>query len=306
VSFFELYDLLNNSKLKYTQLRLMDDLNEGLGNVLGQLANNPFYQFKMSQEKIIELHNTERGNRYVSCWSKEKDLIAMWLLYSKNCDYIRIKTNSSKLKDATDKFVKVNFFTNHIKSPQATLMTFSLAEVEEVQYINFINLEKMLKKYKNDVDKLYKKYDYRNKDDLRKIIYENSDLCPTVFKKSSFIKDTAYQHEHELRSTFKIALRNDLSYDDFLKLKEEDKKNGEFHYLYKILDEEVKSNPNVIHIPVDDSFVEEICFDPRMPDFQKDIYIQALDLKDDIRIVETDIFGSKTKNIDFSMDWITE
>ena len=48
-------------------------------------------------------------------------------------------------------------------------------------------------------------------------------------------------------------------------------------------------------LPIDlkiDDFIEEICFDPRIPTYQKDIYTDILGLKDDKRVVTSDIFGS--------------
>ena len=98
MSFFELYELLTNKRLKMTKLKLMEDLNEGFAYSLNDLLPRTFNPvFFTSSNMNKETYNLVRESKFITCWTKEKESMAMWLLYSKDFKSIRIKTSKEKL-----------------------------------------------------------------------------------------------------------------------------------------------------------------------------------------------------------------
>jgi len=307
VSFFELYDLIVNKKLKYTKLSLMDDKNEGLGIAIGE-ATKLYNILESSHEGITKKHFEKLNTNYISCWTKEKDLIAMWLLYSKNKDYIRIKTSKEKLEKYTNLYTENAFFMKNYQSKEGTIQTlFPNCSIDEIKYIDFEDLIENIKQANDSYKKECAKIFINNsltKDIQTKLYSKASEERDNITKEALFFKDKAYQHEKEIRSTFEVNVRNNISYEEFLKLKKEDELKDKGHYLYKTIStpEPLESLPSVIHIEIADDFIEEICFDPRTPTFQKNIYIQALKLKEnDEKITTSNIFGVKSENLDLNL-----
>ena len=149
MSFFELYDLIIHKKLKFTKLELMDDKNEGIFNALSAQLPSAFnLGFSKTHQEIIDYHNQIKQNTYISCWTKVKDSMAMWLLYSSDKMSIRVKTSKEKLERYLDKWMGKNFWTNHINSPIGTLQTFyPKSKIKEVKYVDINEKIEQIKKF---------------------------------------------------------------------------------------------------------------------------------------------------------------
>ena len=314
MSFFELYKLINDKKLKFSKLSLMDDDNEGLGGALDSLLPSEFNYsgFNKSHDEIKKYHEQIKDTSYITCWSKEKNSMAMWLLYSKNKDYIRVKTSYKKLEDYTRKFSHDNSWVNHLNSPKGTMQTNRLlSSIDAVEYVDFhevfLEIENLHKKEKESLDNLYKNLkpeeillsDGEKELKIREeSINKASNIIPD-WKSSLSLKDKAYKYEEEIRASIVVNRRNGLSYNDYKNCDTSD----EFNILFegsKTSDDDfpIDTFSKILEVDVGSDFVEEICFDPRMPSYQVEIYKDILDLSG-IEIVITNIFGliSEERNL---------
>lgn len=303
VSFFELYDLLTKSQLKMSRLSLMSDKNEGLGDILKFQESITYSWDIRKQEKFIKFHESVKGRTYISSWTSEPDLMAMWLLYSQDSSAVRIKTKQHKLKKILHDFWENNYWTKHIDSKEGTIQLDGVATVDDVDYILFEEIS-------NAIKEKYKKYYKMIEDNVKKSdsflpsteITEHMQKTVIESNYGTLLKDKAYSHEKEVRAFFSVCLRNNITRDEYKELVLKDDMSAIFGTATNDYPNSDKL-PNVIKIPTASDFIESICFDPRMPMYKRDIYLDLFSpyLKS-IEIEESFVFGYKPEKHKFSVD----
>lgn len=304
MSFVELYELISKSSLKMSKLSLMDDINEGLGSALKLQESLIFGWGLTKKEKFESYHAGTKGRTYISCWTVEPEAMAMWLLYSKDKSAIRVKTCREKLESHLKKYFEKNIHMAHINSPEGTFQLDRAPVLEPVIYIDFRELSKKVK----DKHKVYHQelinHDYLRfrEDGLPKELNQIIDSNVISEKCGSLIKDKAYSHENEIRASFTGCLRNSLSVEEWEKNKDSDDPKYVFSTATSHFPDSSEL-PDVVSVPVDSGFIDEVCFDPRMPDYVVKTYSEILQLAErDIKIVESQAFGYTPSHYDFSID----
>ena len=297
MSFFELYELLTNKRLKMTKLKLMEDLNEGFAYSLNDLLPRTFNPvFFTSSNMNKETYNLVRESKFITCWTKEKESMAMWLLYSKDFKSIRIKTSKEKLKKVIDNYIDEIMYPKHLYSESRTLMSNMPTMIGDVRYVDFKDYKTKILEFKKEFDfelnNLKEKTDENYISLISKFFDKSEKLLP--LKDILFLKNKAYSHENEVRAGISLVFRNDINNEEVksrLKRDDESMSNLLGTFIFREFNPNDFENVYYIDLKIDD-FIEEICFDPRIPTYQKDIYTDILGLKDDKRVVTSDIFGS--------------
>jgi hypothetical protein len=290
VTLTELFAILFEKKLKFTQSKLMEDKNEGLG--LAMSSQEAIDGWTLEQSSALEEHHQELKELvYLSCWTKEPELMAMWLLYSKNKDCIRIKTTKEKLIRATKEFGKRNHWKRHVNSPEKTPILLSSPLVDDVKYVAFEEIS----------EKIKIKYKEINENILSGKCTEELDAKSVIpLGEASFLKDKAYFHEQELRASFFLRFKNNYPYE---KWRNETEKTIN-HVLGGIFVSEHNTNdyPDIFKIDIPDDFIDSVCFDPRLPLYiKKDMLLIIQSVWADVVVEESCVFGSKFKTHDFSL-----
>lgn len=296
MSFFELYELLIKKHLKITKLKLMEDSNEGFAYTLKNFLPSTFNPgFALSTNMSIKPYIHARETNFITCWTKEKESMAMWLLYSKDFKSIRIKTSKEKLKKVMDDYLQEKMYYNHLYSEPGTLMTNQLCQVEDVKYIDFEDYRKKIFELKKEFDSEIQNLKDKTNENYTNIIVKFNNKSEELIshKDMIFLKNEAFKHEHEVRGSVSLVFRNKMNNEEVKKRLEREDTMSDL--LGTFIFQETKPNDfvNVYYINLNmDHFIEEICFDPRMPIYQKDIYLEILGLKNDRRVVPSNIFGS--------------
>ncbi|MCW8929983.1 MAG: hypothetical protein OQL19_07090 [Gammaproteobacteria bacterium] len=277
----------------------MDDPNEGLGHVLGFLESFS-YSFDIGTQEIAEHHESVKGRNYITSWTMEPDLMAMWLLYSKSNDSIRVRTSLEKLELATKDYFEKNFSTNHIDSPEGTLQLDSYPYVKPVKYVSFESLSDEIK------DK-YKKYleicvEFAGTDSIGEQLRKLEETRLIDVFESGYLKDESYSHEKEIRANISICTRNSVTKEEL----EEQKKQGTMSYVMGTATHGYPPSselPEIINIPIPSNFVEAVCFDPRAPEYvKKEQETILLHVFPNITIEESKAFGYKPNHHVFSIE----
>lgn len=195
------------------------------------------------------------------------------------------------------KLQKKNHWRMHLNSKEGTIQLKDTAAVKGVKYVSFEEISSLIKE---------KYIDYYN--ELEKNHFQPNSAIKEIIRKKSIIedhgvllKDNAYQHEKEIRAFFSICLRNEVTEQNLRKLQTENDTSALFgtatfhHPDPSIL-------PKIIKIPTNNEFIESICFDPRMPSYQKDVLLKILSpyIKN-IKIEESYAFGYKPDKDNFSV-----
>lgn len=300
MSFYELYEILIEKKMKLSKLSIMDDPNEGIGEALSiQLP-----RFNTSHIDICGYHEEIQKKTFISSWTKNSDSMAMWLLYSKNLDGIRVKTSKEKLQNVIASYSKKENWKNHLKSPKGTVQIDCPGKVHEVQYDDINRLLQKIKTLHADFrQNISNLFDEKISDKAHEKKWDklNDDVRTEAFKISKKIRDyksVSYSFEEELRASIELVKRNDLSYEEWFKNKDSD--DLDYVYMVATCDFEDLDFPNTIYMPIENDFIEEICFDPRLPSYKRDVIKKIFKVKED-KYIESNAFGSFSENMNFGM-----
>lgn len=273
VSFYELYHLCQNKKLKLSLLAVQDDKNEGVGATL-RFAAPEWASFYTNADKVFQQHAYAVHNTYITCWTMEPDSVAMWLLYSPNKEGIRVRTTTGKLKSALAAYEKINSWTNHLHYTDGSELLTWCWDLKPVHYVNLdILLAEMNETY-TQFKNLCKELAAGNpewwtdEDGFLKKYPEFIDEFRNRFELGYFIKDSGFVHEKELRGVVNAGIRNSLDVEKW--------KKSEDLTLTPFKPAEPGVLPSFIYAPISDDFIDEICFDPRMPEYKKQVVRDVL------------------------------
>ncbi len=276
VSLYDLYDILVNKKLRFSKLSTFEDKNEGIGHIL-QLQENELFRFNyIETEGINKGFDYVQSNHFLSCWSVETDKIAMWALYSQNQDSIRISTTAGKLLEALKELNEQYSWTNYLDKPKSRQHISWNYKLRAVEYVSFLEVRNKLRKKYYEFKKACStkfledaKY-YESKQGFIKD-YEDSNKFRILKEDGIFLKDNSYVHESEVRAVLYCGVRNDVTHEDWLK------DENPFHNLFDAAKKNELSDYIYGDIPA--NFVNDICFDPRMPSYKKEIISQMYQFK---------------------------
>lgn len=273
MSFYELYQLHKNNMLRLSLLSVQEDKNEGIGAVL-QFASPVMATFHLTPDRVSQLYSDTIHNTYITCWSAEPESVAMWALYSSNKDGVRVRTTVSRLKSTLKAYEDVHSWTNHCQSIEGDELLTWRWEVAPVEYddtealLNKINaayaeFEKSCRELKGDNPDWWISENGFGKEFL---IFEKE--FREKFKMDITLKDSTFSHEKEIRGVVHAGVRNNLSYEEW--------KRPENIHRSLVGSAEPGGLPGFIYAPVSNDFIDEICFDPRMPAYKKQVMLDAL------------------------------
>lgn len=269
VNFFELYGLIIHRELKFSKLRLMQDKNEGLGEVIRMQTTEAGFPLRNSREKINEYHSEVLERTYLSCWTSTPDAMSMWLLYSPDFSAIRVRTTVKKLKAALQCAASFSYIPP--LSVEVGTLVRRFPTVAEVKYADFRSLHQVSKHALAEYYQSVKNY-VANGGRSRPLPELNG--APEALALGCFLKDIAFAHENEVRAMFSGYVRNSITADEF-----EGFSGSTFRkeLTYSLLDVATRDNsPAVSNLPIEKGFVEEICFDPRMQEYRKNEILRLL------------------------------
>lgn len=274
ISLYELFNLAKNKKLKLSLLAAQDDKNEGIGEIL-RFASPALSCLFTRSEKVSEQYVKLINNTYVTCWTTDHDSIAMWLLYSPHQESIRIKTTIGKLRSALNDFEATNNWSKHLNYTDGSKLLTWKSELRQVKYVNLNDLlseiEKFYSEYRNMCDNhSARDLDWHtSQDGFTKAFLKNNKAFSEKFDfLNEFIKDSGFSHEKELRGLVRAGVRNSISIDDW--------RASDDISLMPFSSAAPGVLPSFAYAETVDNFIEEICFDPRMPAYKRNVVRDAL------------------------------
>lgn len=289
INFFDLYNIVKNKKLRMSKLSTMEDQNEGLGCLLANQEDILFRHNYVNSSDLKKYHNSIIHNTYVTCWTKEADMIAMWGLYSVDKSGIRIRTSAEKLLSSIERFHDTYSWAKYDGPLGGSKLLTWYCELSDVEYVDFYKLgDEIRRKYQEfEVSVKEKcKINPRYFDDKNEFTKDYLELQEQKVIRGNrwFLKDKSYQHEYEIRGMLLCGVRNKLTKEEWRRRKLDEPMLDLFEFASE------KILPNFVYINVKNDFVEEICFDPRCPSYKTKVYIDILK-EHSIQIVKSKAFG---------------
>jgi|GEM_PF-1037672 len=273
MSFYELYQLYKNNILRLSLLSAQEDKNEGIGTIF-QFASPVMATLHLTPDKVFQRHTDIIHNTYITCWSAEPESVAMWALYSSNKDGVRVRTTVGRLKSTLNAYENTVSWTKHCHHTGGDeLLTWGW-RVAPVEYTNietliikmnaaYMDFEKSCRDLKGDNPDWW-----TSKDGFHKEFQIFEESFRKKFKTDSFLKDSTFSHEKELRGVVHAGVRNELSHEEWKK------PENILRSLFRPAGPGVL--PTFIYASVSNDFIDEICFDPRMPTYKKQVMLDAL------------------------------
>lgn len=302
MSIYEFYELYVNKRMKFTLLSVQEDPNDGVEYVL-----NNFY-FLISNNLFGDLQKIKK-NTYISCWTKNKDSVAMWSLYSPQKESLMVTTSYKKLYETLNKFRdKFSLETQWGREPNSFLIMHG--KIQESKYLNirkylaFIDneIKTFKKEWSRKVDAGMEAWDGDNFANTFSEFYTNfSKKIRNNFNISDihFVKDQSFSHEEEIRATIHAAISS--KYENLEQWKSSNDESTVFSFdINNIL-------PIVTYADINDNFIDEISFDPRMPKYKISSLINMMNIELN-KVSLSDCFNPViTENIRIDLlDGITE
>jgi len=267
LNFFDLYKLIKDKQLRFTSLHQLNDKNEGLGKILRSIELSLAFPTDSVTEYQIIKHTT-----YVSCWTTVPDNIAMWMLYSPDKSGIRIKTTVAKLYAAIETYqIKYPSNINKIENFQP-----SQIDVFRMDYKDLRKAKTEIEENNNTaITAMREAIKGKSKADACRAWYKTmrEHLKDNVLDNDAMkYKDENYSHEQEIRGQIEFEPTTEEEYDYMV--------NCDF-----------KDFANFIWLTVGEDFLEEICIDPRCPDYKEKIFKEIIDPKGKMKFVKSEAFG---------------
>ncbi|MDG4868048.1 hypothetical protein P8631_08550 [Guyparkeria sp. 1SP6A2] len=290
VSLYDAYSMLVDNSLRLSKLSTFPDGNEGVGHILQMQDSAIFRFFYKDKEAIAEAYESVRSNNYLSCWSIESDMVAMWALYSPDCSSIRVSTTVGKLREVLKGVYDEYCWAKFSRAPERGQHVAWCHDLERVEYVDFHQLQRSVRdKYKSFYDRFIGVGEF----DEERFASEYKKLRETPVVEGVdgvFLKDRSYSHESEVRGVLKCGVMKDP--EDI-----EREKNKPMADVFEMASP--NQLPDYVYAAVPDDFVDEICFDPRMPGYKKEILLKIFG-SDVPEVSVSPTFGRVLDQVDFS------
>lgn len=266
-----------------------------------------------SQEEFLKFQRSVASRNYVSCWTKTKESVAMWALYSSDMCSIQLTTTVECLERAA-----INYAEGHSDPMSAIEVASGDGQIVDRSRIASVNYESW-EAIARSIDRRRRAYDKlevagkipKNPDYLRAGLRESKRAIQYRFEALEH-KDQSFAHEAEVRlimnftpfnsDTLKIAGGNmaamrsrpdtDINHPDY--------NRGMLRFGRAILREEawrrsLSCEPH-ISLPLPIGFIQEVTIDPRCP-VHKQRFMRAYFKARGIPVTESSSFGHVAQKI---------
>ncbi|WP_170547316.1 hypothetical protein [Ruegeria arenilitoris] len=271
MDFFEVVDLGAKKNLRISNASRFSDTNELIGVFLGVLEEPSFHHLnRKAFEDLRSYHSRLKEQYFISSWTKSRDNIAIWELYSRNSDAIQIGVRKSALEAILGDYChERSFALAHGAEASDGRALFYPLKSSSCDYVQFSDelgrIRLRYQKFSRDFDA-----NLGDQDAATEVYQEFSKERALDLLRLPFLKDRAYQHEEEHRFVLCGVTRNDRSYEEC----KEDKFFELFDtHIRPLRREDVGEN---IFVPVDPKIIEEVWIDGRCPPWKRDIQMALL------------------------------
>lgn len=266
-----------------------------------------------SEEEFIKYQRSVANRNYVSCWTRTKESVAMWALYSNDISSVQITSKVEHLEQAAANYAKKH------SSPMSAIeagigdgQIVDSSKIASVSYENWGTLARAIDRHRRAYDKLAAAGKIpKDPDYLRRGLRESKRAIQYRFKALEH-KDHSFSHEAEVRlimnftpynnETLEIAQsdiaemirRPDTDIDD------PDHERSMLLYARAILREEAWKRDLCctpqISLPLPAGFISEITIDPRCPS-HKQQFIRDFFQARGIPVTQSNCFGHVARRL---------
>jgi DUF2971 family protein len=271
-------------------------------------AQSLFFQ---SKREFIEHQKLQKRFNYVSCWTQQRESVAMWALYSADHCSVQVETTIEKLSEAFKTFARKEYnpFNMSIDKGEKRNLVVSV-DIMPVSYISLINLGRQIDRRRRAYDKLER----LGKINLNAALTMESKRDRDRMFQYSFapfsLKDESFSHEQEIRGILKMTPVDHQTLDEIqVALAKEDRSkavnevacnNAQTFNARCEAEEQARKRglvlPRSIEFLTPHNFILSATIDPRCPPHKKAFIIDFLEAHN-VHVTESRCFGHATDHI---------
>lgn len=315
VDFFSAARLIRDRRLYVPLSTQFSDENEGIERSLsihataaGPCAGVQPLFFRSKQE-FIEHQKLEKRFNYVSCWTQQRESVAMWALYSQDHCSVQVATTIGNLSAAFETLAREEYnpFELSIDNDEQRNIVISV-DIMPVSYISLINIGRQIDRRRRAYDKLER---------LGKInpkaVNESRRDSDRIFQYSFApfaLKDESFSHEQEVRGILKMTPVDHHTLDEIqvalatkdwlIAVNEVACNNAQTLVARYEAEEQARKRgmvlPQSIELLTPNNFVSSASIDPRCPPHKKAFMIDFLKAHN-VHVTESQCFGHATNHI---------
>lgn len=217
IDFFELIQTLQTGKFRIPNAQRFTDPNELIGMLFSTLSNPRFAPLTESGVKdLIRSQDCLRQSHYISCWTRNRDSIAMWEIYSPGRISVQIEADKDEIAANLTKFADEHSFVNaHHKPADHPETYFYPLDIGECNYDDLQAVHDRLKERTRILSEQATSLIIEGNNDAFREHYEQAcDQASDRRHELFLLKDRAYAHENEVRFSLRAVRRNGRRYEE--------------------------------------------------------------------------------------------
>jgi hypothetical protein len=274
--FFSVAQLIKNRRLFVPGACSFVDANEGVAALLRTLGVSSGFcagalgWFKSAAD-AQRRHRWFKGSHFVSCWTRTRESVAMWGLYSPDHCGVQVATTAKRLWSAAEQHAPVSAEAVLRAAEGDVLITHRT--LVPVEYESLVRIHQSIERRRKAIDKIRQlgkvkplvPNEWTARDIKRNKVY---DVAPFA------LKDSSFSHESEVRVVFRVT----CAHEDALRFARKVLTDGtlatpiEARLELALSDLEMKAAEQLLAVPqnamfieVSKDFVTEVRIDPRCP-----------------------------------------
>lgn len=269
IDFFELIALAHNRRLRVSSAARFSDSNEMIGVFFAQIDDPAFHPYTQEgMDKLIIEHTDSKESVFVSSWTRARDSIAMWELYSPYQTSVQIAVQHTDVQKAFEHHSEIHSHSrSHHAPPENGEVYFLPPSSGACEYVDF---QLMHDRVAQRFQEFYERVKSLPRSAFNDAYAEFVKSRAIGFAKAFLYKNRAYEHEQEYRFVLQARTRNDREYLDC--------KNDPFFILFDThLRSATKSDVGEnVFIDFDPALIQEVRLDGRGPEWRIDIQWKLL------------------------------
>lgn len=217
IDFLELIQMLRTQKLRVPSVHRFLDPDELIGNLLASMSHPSFSPYTMDRlDHLIGGQKALRECHYISCWTKQRDSMAMWEIYSRAHTNVQVQVEDADLELAFARFANERSVAKtHHTPPNHPETFFYPSKRAQCLYVKISDLYEELKSDFSVVSRALERAAAANDaEDVRSILGDARDAAAKRWEELIRVKNEAYSHEEEVRFSLHAVRRNDREYEE--------------------------------------------------------------------------------------------
>jgi len=313
VDFFSAAQTIAESSLYVPLASTFDDSNEAIDAAVEHLAISAgpcggITTYFSTTEDFIQHQKSVAGRHYVSCWTKTKESVAMWELYSKDYSSIQLSTTVEELDRAAVTFANAQYDPRPAINIGKNVGQFlDRSKIAAVKYDDLRKVARALDRRKRAYERLEAGQKISHEVDPLDLSKAESRRVAQYAFETLEHKDSSFAHESEVRLILAFAPYNDdtlavarsriaemASRSDTDYVTHSKYERGMLIHARAILREEafkwrLACTPS-IYLPLHKGFVTDVTIDPRCPPHKRQFMCSYFE-NQGIHVAESTCFG---------------